>query len=245
MGIEQASTSCPPYMATSTWETVPTRHRHVRTGQKWGYTTRSFQSKSQFILNKTVNAIQWTEVSPGLFSLGKDMLCLLPALCDVCYGLMPATQSWWVVAAHDQGQPLLPERETVINVESLAVGIGRQSCFYRQNLWVLRDFHSLEGSREKSPSPQHSSREPAMPIVERWVLTGGTLADGGRRESSLNFRTEPRWAACEQKEHHQDQPQTNVYKGKAPAKSLAAAIGIIQEKPIIFSRLPIRKTWPY
>lgn len=171
MGIQQASTSCPPYMATSTWEMVPTRHRHVRTGQKWGYTTRSFQSKSQFILNKTVNVIQWTEVSPGLFSLGKYMLCLLLALCDVCYRLMPATQSWWVAAAHDQGQPLLPGRETVINVESLAVGIGRQSCFYRQNLWVLGDFHPLEGSREKSPSSQHSSREPAMPIVERWVLT--------------------------------------------------------------------------
>lgn len=139
----------PPCMATPKWEMVPAWHRHVRTCLMWGYTTRFFQSKSQFILNKTVNVIQWTEVFPGLFSLGKYMLCLPLTLCDVCYRVMPATQSQWVAAAHDQDQPLSPERESVINAESLAVGTGRQSCFHRQNLRVLRDFHPLEDSREK------------------------------------------------------------------------------------------------
>lgn len=150
MGIQQASTPCPPCMATSKWEMVPTWHRHVRTGHMWGHTTRFFQSKSQFILNKTVNVIQWTEVFSRLLSLGKYMLCLLLALWDVCYRVMPATQSWWVVAAHDQDQSLSPERETVINAESLAVGTGRQSCFHRQNLRVLRDFSPPWGFTGKS-----------------------------------------------------------------------------------------------
>lgn len=61
-----------------------------------------------------------------------------------------------------------------------------------------------------------------MPIAERYALTVGTLADGGSGESSLNFRSEPRWAGCEQKEHHQDYPK-EMSTGARPLSKLSCS----------------------